>query len=118
MFLPPVDLKRQNYWLKFVIQPCIKAWDIWDSTLIFVRRGVDYCNAVARDIVALLGRFLPRLGPLATASGPFFIRLRRDTAAVRRRGFPRAAAPAFPDRRPGGRTSRSVRSGARPYRAR
>jgi len=38
----------------------------------FVHRGVNYCNAVARAIVALLGRFLPRLGPLANASGPFF----------------------------------------------
>jgi hypothetical protein len=26
-------------------------------------------------IAALLGRFLPRLGPLANASGPFFLRL-------------------------------------------
>jgi hypothetical protein len=26
------------------------------------------------DTAALLGRFLPRLGPLATASGPFFVR--------------------------------------------
>src|SRR5258708_40212671 len=32
-----------------------------------------YCGAVApRAIAALLGRFLPRLGPLANASGPFF----------------------------------------------
>src|SRR5881275_2455756 len=31
------------------------------------------CGAVApRAIAALLGRFLPRLGPLAFASGPFF----------------------------------------------
>jgi hypothetical protein len=31
------------------------------------------CGAVApRAIAALLGRFLPRLGPLANASGPFF----------------------------------------------
>src|SRR5665647_2136610 len=39
--------------------------------LIFVHRGLFYCNAVARAIVALLGRFLPRLGPLLE-SGPFF----------------------------------------------
>jgi hypothetical protein len=53
-------------------QPCIIAWDIAHSPLIFVRRDVTYCNAVARVTVALLGRFLPRLGPLAHASGPFF----------------------------------------------
>src|SRR5579872_1225999 len=38
------------------------------------------CGAVApRAIAALLGRFLPRLGPLAFASGPFFFleRLKR-----------------------------------------
>ena len=40
--------------------------------LIFVRRGVIYCNAVARAIAALLGRFLPRLGPLASRERPFF----------------------------------------------
>src|SRR5215470_1423274 len=35
-----------------------------------------YCSAVTRlrrVTAALLGRFLPRLGPLATASGPFFL---------------------------------------------
>src|SRR6476620_11543110 len=42
-------------------------------TLIFVRRDVAYCSAVARATAALLGRFLPRLGPLAPASGPFFM---------------------------------------------
>src|SRR5262245_61330730 len=41
--------------------------------LLFVRCDVCCCGAVApRVTVALLGRFLPRLGPLATASGPFF----------------------------------------------
>ena len=53
-------------------QPCKSACSLAPDVLIFVRRGVDYCNAVARATVALLGRFLPRLGPLATASGPFF----------------------------------------------
>src|SRR3981189_2443807 len=39
----------------------------------FVRCGVCCCGAVApRVTAALLGRFLPRLGPLAIASGPFF----------------------------------------------
>src|SRR5262245_16730523 len=42
--------------------------------LLFVHRGVSYCGAVApRVTAALLGRFLPRLGPLAPASGPFFL---------------------------------------------
>ena len=41
--------------------------------LIFVRRGVSYCNAVARATAALLGRFLPRLGPLATRERPLFL---------------------------------------------
>src|SRR5215510_8402667 len=41
--------------------------------LLFVRCDVCCCGAVApRVTAALLGRFLPRLGPLATASGPFF----------------------------------------------
>jgi hypothetical protein len=39
----------------------------------FVLRTLFWCGAVApRVTAALLGRFLPRLGPLATASGPFF----------------------------------------------
>src|SRR5581483_12167224 len=40
------------------------------------------CGAVAPcAIAALLGRFLPRLGPLAFASGPFFF-TRRDLRFV------------------------------------
>src|SRR6185503_9595499 len=53
-------------------QPCKSACSSASKVLIFVRRGVNYCNAVARAAAALLGRFLPRLGPLAPASGPFF----------------------------------------------
>src|ERR1700733_11830925 len=35
-----------------------------------------WCGAVAsRAIAALLGRFLPRLGPLVHSSGPFFLEL-------------------------------------------
>src|SRR5204862_5672574 len=38
----------------------------------FVRCGVSYCGAVApRVTAALLGRFLPRLGPLAPRAAPF-----------------------------------------------
>src|SRR5215471_20759616 len=40
--------------------------------LLFVHCGVCFCGAVAPGVTAaLLGRFLPRLGPLAVASGPF-----------------------------------------------
>src|SRR4029078_11443352 len=40
----------------------------------FVRCGVCCCGAVApRVTAALLGRFLPRLGPLASRKRPFFL---------------------------------------------
>src|SRR5262245_2559883 len=54
--------------------------------LLFVRCDVCCCGAVApRVTAALLGRFLPRLGPLATASGPFFcVRLPSARAGQRR----------------------------------
>ena len=49
--------------------------------LLFVRRGACCCSAVApRVTAALLGRFLPRLGPLASASGPFSCRSRLPTS--------------------------------------
>src|SRR5712671_5152219 len=90
----------------------------------FVRCGVTYCGAVApRVTAALLGRFLPRLGPLAHASGPFFLLTtaggcdvippRRDKVAVPGSG----CRP--DDRRPvrdplrAARTKRSARSVAR-----
>jgi hypothetical protein len=40
----------------------------------FVQRGriLLRCGSAFGVIAALLGRFLPRLGPLANASGPFF----------------------------------------------
>src|SRR5262249_9867459 len=42
--------------------------------LLFVRCTVCCCGAVAPGVTAaLLGRFLPRLGPLAVASGPFLL---------------------------------------------
>jgi hypothetical protein len=45
-----------------------------DAALEFVQRGHISNRAVApRAIAALVGRFLPRLGPLAIASGPFFL---------------------------------------------
>src|SRR5262249_46265771 len=44
--------------------------------LLFVHCGVCFCGAVAPGVTAaLLGRFLPRLGPLAVAGGPFFSRI-------------------------------------------
>jgi hypothetical protein len=52
------------------------AVEIGQQHLRFVRRGVCCCSAVAResslDTVALLGRFLPRLGPLPQGERPFF----------------------------------------------
>jgi hypothetical protein len=47
-----------------------------ESVLRFVRRGgilLQRGKAIHRLPAALLGRFLPRLGPLAPASGPFFV---------------------------------------------
>src|SRR5580658_2846651 len=43
----------------------------------FVQRGriLLRCGSAFGVIAALLGRFLPRLGPLANASGPFFFSL-------------------------------------------
>src|SRR6476469_6440834 len=58
------------------------AWESLPQTLIFVRRDVAYCSAVARAAAALLGRFLPRLGPLAPASGLFFGKPRNYSAAA------------------------------------
>src|ERR1700728_1493022 len=52
-----------------------KEGEIGQQGLRFVRRSVCCCSAVAARLasgtVALLGRFLPSLGPLATASVPF-----------------------------------------------
>src|SRR5262245_17088763 len=86
--------------------------------LLFVRCDVCCCGAVApRVTAALLGRFLPRLGPLATASGPFFcLRLlcargqRRALAMIRR---PPAKAGWFvqPSFRPGQGSAPRRRSG-------
>jgi hypothetical protein len=74
------------------------------------------CNLLqcGSDTAALLGRFLPRLGPLATASGPFFLPARelsgkqvqiegeaatpppRGRAVTRQAGFRRGAGPILP----------------------
>jgi hypothetical protein len=52
------------------------AVEIGQQHLRFVRRGLCCCGAVAREsslnTVALLGRFLPRLGPLPQGERPFF----------------------------------------------
>src|SRR5262249_10941814 len=56
--------------------------------LLFVRRGsilVQRGNAIPRIPAALLGRFLPRLGPPASLGGPFFCRLHNVSA---RAGLP------------------------------
>src|SRR5215475_2704530 len=49
---------------------------IGQCPLLFVRRTdilLQRGSAISRAAAALLGRFLPRLGPLAPASGPFFL---------------------------------------------
>ena len=97
------------------------------------------CGAVApRVTAALLGRFLPRLGPLASRERPFFlvgligrgacsalpivpcavIPPRPDRAAAPRAESRPGARPALPDRRPARRMTASARSAARPCRAR
>jgi hypothetical protein len=53
--------------------------------LLFVRRTdilLQRGSAIPRAAAALLGRFLPRLGPLATASGPFFLQNPVNVASV------------------------------------
>src|SRR6185437_1322528 len=95
--------------------------------LIFVRRGVSYCNAVARATAALLGRFLPRLGPLATRERPLFLPFafsnstqppRRDRDAAHRVEFRRAGAPQLPYLRQAAGSRRYVGSAVRPCKAR
>src|SRR5262245_56353806 len=68
--------------------------------LLFVRCDVCCCGAVApRVTAALLGRFLPRLGPLATASGPFFF-VRALSARTGNAVHPIATRRRSPDRSP------------------
>src|SRR6185437_10415507 len=92
-------------------------------TLIFVRRDVAYCSAVARATAALLGRFLPRLGPLAPASGPFFygaaaIRRRPGRAEVAPVGFHPGVGPGSPDQLPGGRMLMTAGNAVHPCKGR
>ena len=106
--------------------------------LLFVRRDVYCCSAVARGSLALpspsLGVSSLDLGRSSNVSGPFSfshyarfrrsrwpgdaIRRRPDTAAVPQAEFPPAGRPGSPVRQRGGRTRRSARSGVRPYRER
>ena len=96
------------------------------QTLIFVRRGVPYCSAVARATAALLGRFLPRLGPLAPASGPFFCAEAGDgysagravRAQLLERNFAQAPRQSLHIGRQAAESRRSADTGARPYRGR
>src|SRR5580692_2931468 len=109
---------------------------IGQQDLRFVRRGVSYCSAVARGFpratVALLGRFLPRLGPLPQGERPLsflvcgFVR-RRFVAGTIPPPPCRAATPptgsrqgdrkAVRTRPPNARTRRIVHNVARPYTA-
>src|SRR5262249_31381040 len=62
------------------------AGEIGQQHLRFVRRGVCCCSAVAREssfvTVALLGRFLPRLGPLPQGERPLSFSARVSAAAL------------------------------------
>jgi hypothetical protein len=55
--------------------PADFAWEKIEKTLRFVQRGriLLRCGSASRVIAALLGRFLPRLGPLAHRKRPFFL---------------------------------------------
>jgi hypothetical protein len=53
------------------VRYALKAWDFSNALLIFVRRGVGYCNAVAIPLPSL-GVSSLDLGRLPPASGPFF----------------------------------------------
>jgi hypothetical protein len=63
---------------------CNIAWDIAFRTLHFVRRGVNYCNAVVIPLPSL-GVSSLDLGRLLYASGPFFalVQGNRYSAAAR-----------------------------------
>src|SRR5947207_3416534 len=94
-----------------VILPCFP--------LPFVRCGVCCCGAVAPGVTAaLLGRFLPRLGPLAVASGPFFqaiVKKRFNPTAIGRgRSAVMAGHSASEDaREPAGARLRRMRGASR-----
>src|SRR5437762_7266081 len=51
------------------------AWETAQKPLHFVRRGriLLRCGSASRVTAALLGRFLPRLGPLLHQKRPFFL---------------------------------------------
>src|SRR3954471_15964271 len=51
------------------------AWETARKPLHFVRRGriLFRCGSASRVTAALLGRFLPRLGPLLHQKRPFFL---------------------------------------------
>jgi hypothetical protein len=149
-----------TYWTNKIFRVCagvgLGAYDLWKACsaqfagdfggnagelgqqdLRFVRRGVCCCSAVAGDssrvTVALLGRFLPRLGPLPQGERPFFIYLTtsepprcsrsaiprpRDRAAAPRAGSGPGGPPGFRIRPRAWRTRRHADTGARPCKAR
>src|SRR5262245_7909633 len=86
------------------------------SPLLFVRCDVCCCGAVApRVTVALLGRFLPRLGPLATASGPFFFArvLSASTGNAAHSSTARRRSPERSSNNPSVRDKEARRAGGR-----
>src|SRR3974390_3138212 len=81
----------------------------------------NFCAAVAKAIVDLLGRFLPRLGPLANRERPFFLVVipppSPGRGAALRSGFRRGDWPGFLDRTRAARMRERGHNGARPCRA-
>src|SRR5689334_9551599 len=70
---PPSHMHKNSVLRRRIeTQLCIKTWENQLVLLILLRRNLCCCNAVARVTVALLGRFLPRLRPLAIGERPFF----------------------------------------------
>src|SRR5882757_4592597 len=119
----------------------------FESSCVLCSAVAYCCGAVAPcAIAALLGRFLPRLGPLVHSSGPFllgssfrvttsscsqvcncapgnddrglFTPLPPGTGRVHRTGSWPARPPAWRNRRPPGRSAVRAGGGAHPYRPR
>src|SRR6516164_7074281 len=111
----------KNHAMFPVAQPCKNNISKVRFALDFCAMRCNFCSAVAKAIVALLGRFLPRLGPLANRERPFFLAVilppSPGRGAALRSGFRRGDWPGFLDRTRAARTRESGHNGARPCRA-
>ena len=67
----------------------ILRWKSFKTTCTLCSAVAYCCGAVApRAVAALLGRFLPRLGPLVHSSGPFFLAARYPALSLRAKREP------------------------------